>query len=272
MKSMKLKLLTITIVASLLACTDEKAKVKEFAINFGTQVSKNQVDSVHLFYPNAIKCDSFALSFNADSIVVTETDNSNVFTVSFGSATINVEKAEDGKMTVTSSRGLFAYPDDKMSFARKTGMWEDRLTDAEFEERISNEDFPQKLIDSFTKDFLKKIKVKNVRMIKEPEFAVDMGTLGITVENSSDQKVFGSDYVVSIHYGWQHQGEQNFTVDKKKGKDIEAGGSILFTDMIDGHTYIRNVLVEKTISDEEFFNKYYKASGNEYKKYLDSKK
>ena len=119
MKRMKLKLCIIAIVASLVACTDEKAKVKKFAVNFGSQVSKNQIDSVRLVYPDAAKCDSFALKFNADSIVVTDTDKSNVFTVDFGSdATITIEKAEDGKMTVTSSKGLFAYPADELSLVR----------------------------------------------------------------------------------------------------------------------------------------------------------
>ena len=119
MKRQALKIFAIAIVTTIISCADEKTIVKEFAVNFGTQVSKNQIDSVRLVYPDAAKCDSLALRFNADSIVVMDTDKSNVFTVDFGSdATITIEKAEDSKMTVTSSKGLFAYPADELSLVR----------------------------------------------------------------------------------------------------------------------------------------------------------
>ena len=48
--------------------------------------------------------------------------NAQHFVANFGEGKdITINWNEDGKMTVTSSQGLFAYPTDKMDFALKTG-------------------------------------------------------------------------------------------------------------------------------------------------------
>ena len=71
-KTMKKNLLMFAAAVMLAACTGNKEleTVKQFANDFATKVSNNQVDSIRALYPDAALCDSFALSFVLDSISV----------------------------------------------------------------------------------------------------------------------------------------------------------------------------------------------------------
>ena len=109
--------------ACMASCTDAKKEVKMFATDFATLVSHNQKDSLLAVWPDVAKADSLALTFNPDSIKVEPTQTEGQFKVNFGNADMIVAVAEDGKMTVGETNGLFAWPEEKLQFAKKLVGW-----------------------------------------------------------------------------------------------------------------------------------------------------
>ena len=108
----KIQYLLLAMVAVMASCSGN-SEVKQFAIDFADKVSKNQVDSIRAFYPDAEKMDSFALSYSPDSIKVEETDQPNLFKVTFSNtANMIVAVAEDGKMTVKELKDALEQMDD----------------------------------------------------------------------------------------------------------------------------------------------------------------
>ena len=133
--------LLLAMVAVMASCSGN-SEVKQFAIDFADKVSKNQVDSIRAFYPDAAKIDSFALDFNPDSIVVTETETPNVFRVSFSSnKNMLVQRADDGKLTVKESHGLYAISPKEMDFALKTGWVKQDMPDVHLATQMADTAF-----------------------------------------------------------------------------------------------------------------------------------
>lgn len=145
----------------------EADQVKDFALDFATKVSQNQVDSIRALYADAAKIDSFAVAFVPDSVSVAETETSGIYKVSLGTADFIVKRADDGTTSVTGSHGLAAYPADVLDFAKKTGLWKDGLSDAEQAIRMADKDFRPYVVASFPKTFAQMLMVKGkLRVVK----------------------------------------------------------------------------------------------------------
>ena len=102
-----------------------------FATDFATLVSHNQKDSLLAVWPDVAKADSLALTFNADSISVEETETTGTFKVKLGpNKELLVTRAEEGNMSVGETHGLFAWPEEKLLFAKNWlgGAWHERCT------------------------------------------------------------------------------------------------------------------------------------------------
>lgn len=254
--------------------TSEADQVKDFALDFATKVSKNQVDSVRALYADAAKCDSFAVTFVHDSVTVTETETPGTYKVSLGAADFTVKRAEDGKMSVVESHGLAAYPADALDFAKKTGQWKDGLNDAEQAVRMADKDFRTQVVAAFPKTFAKMLMVKGGLEVVKPcdgPAMMAVGTLGANVVSTCDKAISGSDYEVvfkgmSVGY-W---GEQPLTT-SEPGKDIAPNGSAMVTTDFSVHADYNSAYVNIKISNDELFNKYFTPTGKEYDEYLAGK-
>ena len=293
---MKKTIFLVPMILALLlfsAC-NKNAEVKQFAADFAEKVSKNQVDSVRALYPDAAKCDSFALAFNADSIQVAETETAGLYKVTMGNANFTVQKTEDGKMTVKESHGLFAYPADRMDLAKKTGQWNSSITDLEFSKRMEDTMFPS-WIQSKMADAMKslvKITKSNVSKKHISDYWTssekDVCTYTIEVSNETDQEIGGNDYTISAIETWKYfedgWADLSFRETTKRqssskmltGKPIPPKGSVTYSwnRSFEGshHFGYKDFDVNATVnftSNKASFG--YKFTGKEYEEYQNSK-
>ena len=293
---MKKTIFLVPMILALLlfsAC-NKNAEVKQFAADFAEKVSKNQVDSVRALYPDAAKCDSFSLAFNADSIQVAETETAGLYKVTMGNADFTVQKTEDGKMTVKESHGLFAYPADRMDLAKKTGQWNSSITDLEFSKRMEDTMFPS-WIQSKMADAMKslvKITKSNVSKKHISDYWTssekDVCTYTIEVSNETDQEIGGNDYTISAIETWKYfedgWADLSFRETTKRqssskmltGKPIPPKGSVTYSwnRSFEGshHFGYKDFDVNATVnftSNKASFG--YKFTGKEYEEYQNSK-
>ena len=280
----KIKSLSIAMSALVLASCggagsteDAKEKaldsVKVFAVDVATKVSKNQKDSVVMAYADAAKADSLALSFVADSINVVEIDSVNYLAKFDDGKQFSIAKDAQGKFAVTESKGLFVYPEKDLDFAKKTGMWADSLTDAQFAERMATkEEFRNYLIGTF--------KVVNPLVMTEKQPIVHEGTCNMdfwaikryVVTNKSDKPVSGKDYKMAVRW-YYLQYEKKETV-YESGKDIAPGASVSFEwKTTDYYILIDNVSLKYNNTNKaQQFEKNFQPKGDEYQKFLATKK
>ena len=252
----------------------EKAldSVKVFAVDMATKVSKNQKDSVVMAYADAAKADSLALTFVADSVKVSEID-SVTFTADFGGGKIiGVKKDAQGKLTITESKGLFAYPDKDLDFAKKTGMWADSLTDAQFAERMATkEEFRKYLMQNFNVPN-PLVLTKKTPYVHEGEFTADFYVKNkYVVTNKSDKPVSGKDYKMALR--WYYAQSDSRSTEYRAGKDIMPGGTATFEWTGDYYIILENVSLKYNNTNKaQQFEENFQPKGDEYQKFLDSKK
>lgn len=258
----------------LAACTSSSDEVKKFAVDFATKVSHNQLDSVRMMYPDAAKCDSLALSFAEDSVKVTETETKGTFSVDFGGG-VNaiIVRSEDGKMTVKSSKGLLAYPEEQVKFALGTGWITPELDDLQRQERFADTGFLEQLSKGFLSDLKKQIVIAGISD-NRTDYASDWtygGDFFVSVKNNSQYDINAEDYQVTV-YSRIRKKSRVYT-----SKDIYAGSSVTLDGIFLEYEDYYNWDVEPSFSitlkmtDAEALAKYYVPTGNEYKNYLDGK-
>lgn len=263
-------------VFGLTGCGGNEAKIKAFAEDFGAKASNNQIDSLKLVYPT-MRADSVALTFNADSISVTKAAEPGTFVINYGNGVIvNVAESEDGNVTVTSSKGLYAFPKEKKEIATKTGMIDETLVDNEIATRMKDEDFfiwlNKKIADTSQSIIsLTASKSKIGACYGEGNYAVSMS---VKLTNNSNSDIKGSDY--DILYTKVYSGEESnnwrntYGSGKQSGVDLKAGEtrsvklSAIHLESITKPTIVWNVNPSTLISPSFF-------TGNEYQDYLKNK-
>lgn len=285
----KIKPLSIAMSALVLAScggagSSEDAKekaldsAKVFAIDVATKVSKGQKDSLVALYPDVAKADSLALSFVADSINVVEIDSVNYLAKFDDGKQFSIAKDAQGKLAVTESKGLFAYPEKDLDFARKTGMWTDSLTDAQFAERMATmSEFRNYLIGTF--------KVVNPLVMTKMEPFVHDGTCNreyyvkhkYVVTNKSNKSISGKDYKMVLHWYMFDAVQAPYYKRYNKteiGKDIAPGKSVTFKWTSDYYHILENVSLKYVANTNkaQLFEENFQPKGDEYQKFLATKK
>lgn len=268
--------LLLSSIALFASCAEDKGdRELVFAKEFAELLSKNSVDSIHALYHDSEVCDSFALDYSPDSIVVGHSGDGE-FKVSFGKGKdMTMRKDADGSFTILSSHGLFAYPKDVLDFARQTGMLEDGLDDVALASRLADKEFKPWLVKNFTKQFAKILRVEgDLKVVKDAEFGMDIGVIGCKVVNNSDQVISGSDYKVVFKCVEIQQMEMNErrSSHTEPGQEIGPNGSALITMDFSDRFYPEKAYVTITLADEQLFDKYFTATGDEYAKYKEEKK
>ncbi len=176
--------------------------------------------------------------------------------------------------TIISSQGFFAWPDDEMDFAKKTGQWKAGLTDKELSIRMNDKDFNSWIINNFAKSIKDKLKVKgSPRIVKESTVIFEMdGIVSATIDNQTNSTISGKDYNVVFSGYFATQGIEEEEEVIEQGKNIAPGKTVsITTEYNDWHSRDK-AWVEMKINNQQLFNKYFVAKGDEYEKYLESKK
>ena len=253
----------------------EKAvdSVKIFAVDVATKVNKGQKDSVVMVYADAAKADSLVLSIVPDSVKVIEID-SVTFSADLGDGkTIGIKKDAQGKLTVTESKGLFAYPEKDLDFAKKTGMWTDSLTDAQFAERMATkEEFLKYLKNSFVSPnplVVKKGSLETYEVV--PGTSLVVSTQKFIITNGSDKPISGREYNVRLTC-FDNMSGSSYTT--KKGRDLAPKASTTYEVEYSGVGGIgaEDCKIIYTTNKAQSFEKNFQPKGDEYQKFLKTKK
>lgn len=253
---------------------DPIGEMKAFGKQFIAKANANQLDSLATYYVDIAKADSI-ITLQGDSVIVAETGTPGQYDITLAQGiTLKANRADDGTITVTESKGLFAFPADKMDIAKKTGMWEATLTDAQLAERMADNDFFSYIKKNSNADFSNIIKISK-------------GNGGYTLTNQTDIPISGSDYKIQATSTQPvYDPDMPFAVDHwatktsfDAGKDIAPHGSVQYNATYTTSTEFGNETNPKEVkgikwnlSQEQLQEKFASNSGHEYQDYLTSKK
>ena len=269
----------LTVAGSLIAasCGGSKTispeeEVRNYSQYFIDKVSENQLDSLESTYPGILKADSIS-PIKSDTIIVVEKTPGQYDVALAEGVTLAVKRSEKGDITVSESKGLFAFPADKMELAKKTGMWKDDLTDTQLAERMGDEDFFKYIKDKSKSLGNNLITLdKKAHITKYAEFSLDNWKGYYNLTNNTDYPIKGSDYSVIEKWEWMAQGVYEHGTDYKPGKDIAPHSTIKYPVEGSGRSDVRIVGVKMKIPQEELSARFAPFTGNEYQEYIDSKK
>ena len=262
----------------LIASCGKKATPEEEVRNYGKyfveKLNANQLDSLKASYPDISKADSLN-TVKSDTIMVVESAPGQYDMTLAEGITLKVSRSDDGSISVSESKGLFAFPADKVDIAKKTGMWDDNLSDVQLNERMKDEEFFKYIQDQITKKTSNIIKIG--KFIETPADEWEPSNDGIgyqTLTNQTEILIEGSDYELVIKDFFSGAGmpapEEGFSY--SKGKDIKPRGTIR-VDARDGMHFAHIVKAIKwKLTPEQLQEKFAPFTGIEYQEYLDSKK
>ncbi len=277
-KSVWYGLSPIALAIIISSCGDSvkpEEQVKQFAADFATKVSNNQKDSLAAIWPDVAKADSLALTFVADSIRVEPTQTAGQYKVTMGSADMLVTLAEDGKMTVGETHGLFAYPDDKVSMALATGWITKDLNDTQIAERFTDSLFVNSLADNLIAGLKSKLRA-SCKCVSS-NMSTFTKTYAITVTNSNDFDVPSEAYtILATEWGWDCDRLMDVPGKTKSlgGVMVKANSSATLPvpgtyDLEYSSGFKTNIRINYT-KDQAVKNLLH-PTGNEYNEYLEKK-
>lgn len=275
----KLSFLSLLFVMLLISCGPKpEEKVKDFALKFGDFVNTNQKDSIQKYYPEFNLTDSLT-TLALGNITVTAADSDGNYIIEYSPATSITVKDDKGDIKVMESSGLFKYPEEKIEVAKKTGMWEENLSDVKMSERMNDEEFfnfiSKKM--NFYPDKILTVNSK-LKVTKIDEQMHSDEIYGYyTITNNTDQTIHASDYKMNFADSHEGGGEQGIKRYSEQGKEISPGETIKievknYSGQGGEHEDHHLVGVTMLLSPEEIQKRFASFSGNEYHEYLDSKK
>ena len=271
--------LSLAFIVMLCSCGGKKATPEEEVRNYGKyfveKLNANQLDSLMASYPDISKADSI-VPLQSDSIIVAEAAPGQFDVTLAEGITLKVNRSEDGNITVAESKGLFAFPAEKVDIAKKTGMWDDILTDAQLNERMKDEEFFKWIKDYSYQKIDNLLSITPGKQIRSdvPNAEANKFTVNLKIKNNSNKEIKGSDYKIKyIYYGPSGSMEPEIytLTGYSSGIDLKGGDekSITISKISEG---FKNFMAQYNIKKEEYLSNYYNPSGNEYQEYLDSKK
>ena len=256
----------------------QESEISDYGKYFIEKLAANQIDSIKDTYPDIVKSVSL-VPVKSDTIIVVESEPGKFDVTLAEGITLKVNRSEEGQITVVESKGLFAFPEDKVKLAKKTGMWDDSLSDAQLAERMNDKDFF---------NWVKKNKTVNTSgIIQIGKFTRSGGKGYYTLKNTTDVPISGSDYSISISSSYPvYDPEMPNAVDhwatknsSESGKDLSPNGTAQVYSNIARTRVNDDAGPEKEIkgikwklSQEQMQEKFASFTGKEYQEYLDSKK
>ena len=271
--------LSIAFIVMLCSCGGKKTSPEEEVRNYGKyfveKLNANQLDSLTASYPDIAKADSI-VSLQSDTIIVKESAPGQFEIVLMDGVTLTVVRADDGSISVAESKGLFVFPEDKVSLSKQTGMWDDKLSDTQLSERMKDEEFFKYIQDQIKKKTSNIITVTKLTWPKEyandPYAFVGNYEGTQTITNHSDIPLDGSEYSFIRKKEFCYQGVDEKETKIEKGKPIPANGSIKVNSWLNrnGESVVKSI--KWNLTPEQLQEKFASFTGNEYQEYLDSKK
>ena len=249
--------------------TTPENEVRNYGKYFVEKLSANQLDSLKASYPGIADADSI-VPVQSDTILVVETAPGQYDMTLAEGISLKINRSEDGNISVTESKGLFVFPADKVDIAKKTGLWNDNLSDAQLNERMKDEEFFKWLKGTKT------IKSSDVIALGKTE-GDGYWTRGFRyVVNKTDQTIKGSDYQVIKKFGYSvFNGEdfdENSGTEVLHGKDIPPRGSVKYEFSCSSHGGEEIKSVKLKLTPEQIQERFAPYTGKEYQEYLNSKK
>lgn len=263
-------------------------EVRAFGKNFIEKLSANQLDSLKAVYPDIVNADSIA-TIQSDTIIVVKTAPGQYDMTLAEGVTLKVSRENDGNVSVAESKGLFAFPTDKVDIAKKTGMWNDSLNDGRLSERMKDEDFfkwYENYLDMKSAPNLSmEVGKKKVNKKWGPgdydgqDELLTQEEQEVKVINNSSEPVSGKDYVISYGISKNTSMDPDIkssksTLKTKPGVDIQPNGTAtitLYTDYTMWDFKIVDPKIKLKKNNDSHVKKY-QPTGNEYQEYLNSKK
>lgn len=249
---------------TLASCSDRKDDVKKFAIDFGDKVSQNNLDSVRLLYPDAEDADSLALDFYEGDITIENGDTENEYIVTYNEkASMVVKMYDDGKIKVKNSRGLFAYPQDDIAFAKAVGGIKGRMNDKEVAEVMGNMvGLKSKLFQQYVDSRKNALQVlPYVNSYCEGEYCEGY----YPIKNNSAEPFEAGSYTVNIKE-YVYSTDETFRK-TRQGSSIPAYGTANFkVETCESDIKVTGVNIPTPPMSQ--FLKFYTPTGNEYKEYM----
>lgn len=258
---------------------DETAEVTAFANDLAGKLSAGQLDSLKAAYP-ALAGAGAIVPLKGDSVTVVAASTPGQYDVTLAPGVrMSVTRAADGSMTVNETRGLFSFPADRKEIAKKTGMWDDSLNDAQMAERMND--------DAFFKH-IKSQTPSTSNIITIGKFVNNGNGSGYyTIKNNSGVAIKGSEYTITCKHSYPtFSPEAPNAVDEwvtktiqAPGKDLAPHGEARFTTNTISTFFGGEIGPEKEakgikwkLSKAQLQEKFASYSGNEYQEYLNSKK
>ena len=253
-------------------------EVRNYGKYFVEKLNANQVDSLKASYPDIAKADSI-VPIKTDSIMVAEVAPRQFDLTLAEGIILKITRSEDGNISVTESRGLFAFPADKIDIAQKTGMWDDNLSDAQLNERMKDDEFFNHMASLMNFDKTKIISIGKAKPHLDEEGIVYGFNEGSqTLTNLTNKPISGKDYSVKIKWyaSWPCIDDDDPGFDQgyssKAGKDIPPHGKVTYK-LEQGFRENEQIVdINWKLSSEQLKEKFFYLTGKEYQEYLDSKK
>ena len=271
-------LLTTIMLAS---CGTDKNK--EFITRFATAVTNGDKATLEKMYAASAKADSIA-TFVADSAVIEPNEKGDTILVKLGSSiTFTMVKDANDSLQIISSKGLFAYAQDRLDFAKSTGWYADDLDDVQNAERLADSLFVPALTQKVAGDARTKVHVTKKDSHVSNNF--ERVTCTVIVANDNDFEVAGSDYSVKAalynfysimvdELKWENF-EQLGDSRVLTGKPIPAHGTAIYNYTMSatgrpGDPGTLRCSINVNLSPASIMA-VYKPTGNEYEEYLKTK-
>lgn len=249
----------------------DKSAVEHFSTKFAKWVIEGNIDSVHSYYPASRGCERFELkNYVRSEVVVTRTEDPGTFFVVLTSkVTITVMLDGDGKLEVFNSKGLFAYDENALNRAKKTGQYVDGLNDIDQFHRMSDKGFDTFLVNK-AKAAVTPLMLGNRVTVRNAGFVLDDGECYVPVTNTSDVPVTGAEYKLAYEDKFLDLGYNNSNY--KKGVDIKPHETVKFKFTFTKLKDTDNYRIEYLTTEAARATKYYQFTGKEFDEYLATKK
>ena len=252
-------------------------QVKEFAVRFADFVNTNQKDSVQKYYPEFELTDSL-VNVPVGNITITPEDVESEYFIEYTPTIgMSVNLNKNGEFTISDSKGIFTFPANKIELAKKTGMWDNSLSDLELAERMNDEDYFY-----YIQSYIKK-QISNILTVGD-WIRDDTGfPIGRKLKNNTDQLIKGSDYTLTLVHQyalWDYEVDHpvgHEDISTEKGQDIPPHSSVPFYcfglvqngDAAGTGPELKRV--NFLIPEEELIDRFVKFTGHEYQDYIQGK-
>jgi hypothetical protein len=265
--------LIVSAIALLASCSGGIGKAKTFVEEFANAIKNNDTTAIIQMYPDAVKADSLALAFNADSVSIEELETEGMFKVRCcgKEEMIIATNPDNEQLFIKESRGVFVWPKEKFDFALKTGWYNGDLTDVENAQRLSDTVFVDFLGSQLAAEIKKNLTVKDKGYLKSNDWITNTAV----VYNNNDFDLPDGVYEVENHQSVMNWHLQKIVdhgySEKVRGKKTPSHGSCKYSFPETNYETFCRYTVKVIMPNEQLAYLFYKPTGTDYEDYLKKK-